>query len=574
MNKTIIILLILISNSIFSQEFLNLDFEQIIQGTEQPEKWYTGNPPYKISVDTIEKFQLSKSLRIECNTFKENSFGFSSIAFPSKYAKGKSIILKGKIKTENVTNGYAGLWLTAKNDDGTQTTENMNERGLTKSNDWLEVSIKLNIDKSVSSITFGVLLTGQGKAWFDNLEIFIDGEKFKDIKPKYLEPTKDELNWLREHIYPLTTYEPNKNDDDLKILNKLIDSSQIVALGETTHGSSEIFKMKHRIIKYLANNKGFDIFSIEANMPESYKLNEYIADSIGNPKDLLRGIYFWTWQTQEVLDMVEWMKTHNQSNQKIVFTGFDMQFYYEAINQLKSSFKSKTDVLNLISELKDKLDIINENKRNSKTTVVSVNDKYIISQLTNSIKKEIRKTNFSKKEMNWLIQNVRIIEQYINIDNYSRDRYMAENVLWIKSQNPNSKIAIWAHNGHIKKTEDWMGRFLSDSLKTDYLTIGFSFYKGNYTATGKNGLTSYKSQEAKVGSYEYFFNKINEPIFLLDLREIKKEKTELNKWILDEMFFRDVGAMKTTNEFYKTDLTKDFDIIIFINESTSSKLLN
>lgn len=32
--------------------------------------------------------------------------------------------------------------------------------------------------------------------------------------------------------------------------------------------------------------------------------------------------------------------------------------------------------------------------------------------------------------------------------------------------------------------------------------------------------------------------------------------------------------MKMDNEFYETDLTADFDLIIFINESTNSRLLD
>ncbi|MCA9622514.1 MAG: erythromycin esterase family protein, partial [Myxococcales bacterium] len=31
----------------------------------------------------------------------------------------------------------------------------------------------------------------------------------------------------------------------------------------------------------------------------------------GDPVDLIRGMYFWTWRTEEVLAMVEWMRAHN-----------------------------------------------------------------------------------------------------------------------------------------------------------------------------------------------------------------------------------------------------------------------
>jgi erythromycin esterase len=569
-NKTLIIFLILISHSIFSQEYLNLDFEYTIQGTEHPEKWITGNLPYKISIDTIEKIHFTKSLKIECNTYKENSFGFSSIEFPSEYVRGKSIEFKGKIKTDNVINGYAGLWLTARNDDGIQAFDNMKQRGITNSTDWTKVSIKLNIDKSVSNITFGSLLTGQGKAWFDNLEIFVDGEKFKDIKPKYLEPSKEELNWLKQHIYPLKTFEPNSNfDDDLEILNQLIGNSSVVALGENTHGSSEIFKMKQRIIKYLAQKKDFDIFSSEANMPDAYKLNDYIIDDIGNPIELLKDLKFFIWSTQEVLDMIEWMKQFNKSNQKILFTGFDMQFYYGAIKELERCFKNKDKSLKLISELKNALNSINN--KSIKTQQIPKADKINIFHIINSIKNNVSKL---KNNKDWLFQNIRLIEQYLNNNVDSRDKYMAENLLWIRKQNPKSKIVIWAHNDHIKKTGNVMGRYILDSIKKEYLSIGFTFHKGSYTAVGKNGLTSYNAQQSTSGTYEYIFNQINEPYFLLDLRQVKKQNSKYSKWLLNKLGFRDVGALKTVNEFYDTDLTQDFDFIIFINESSNSKLLD
>ena len=45
--------------------------------------------------------------------------------------------------------------------------------------------------------------------------------------------------------------------------------------------------------------------------PESYAVDEYVA---GDPKSLIGGMYFWTWNTEAVLDMVEWMRVFNESN--------------------------------------------------------------------------------------------------------------------------------------------------------------------------------------------------------------------------------------------------------------------
>src|SRR4051812_9911943 len=37
-------------------------------------------------------------------------------------------------------------------------------------------------------------------------------------------------------------------------------------------------------------------------------------------------MYFWTWNTEEVLEMIKWMREFNQSGKgRVQFTGFDMQ---------------------------------------------------------------------------------------------------------------------------------------------------------------------------------------------------------------------------------------------------------
>lgn len=41
-----------------------------------------------------------------------------------------------------------------------------------------------------------------------------------------------------------------------------------------------------------------------------------------------------------------------------------------------------------------------------------------------------------------------------------------------------------------------MGRHLEKDLFFDYLSIGFAFSEGSYTAVGDNGLTAYDAQTA------------------------------------------------------------------------------
>jgi erythromycin esterase-like protein len=134
------------------------------------------------------------------------------------------------------------------------------------------------------------------------------------------------IDWIRSHAVPLKTPEAGNGFDDMRPLRALIGQARIVSLGEATHGSREFFQLKHRMLEFLASEMGFSIFSIEANLPEAYRLNDFVLEGKGDPAQLLRGMYFWTWDTEEVLAMIRWMREFNQSGKgRVRFTGFDMQ---------------------------------------------------------------------------------------------------------------------------------------------------------------------------------------------------------------------------------------------------------
>lgn len=132
--------------------------------------------------------------------------------------------------------------------------------------------------------------------------------------------------WLKANAIPLSTVTAGHGFADMQPLGKIVGDARIVSLGEATHGSREFFQLKHRMLEFLATEKGFNVFSIEANLPEAYRLNDYVLNGNGDPAQLIKGMYFWTWSTEEVLDMVLWMREFNKSGKgPLQFTGFDMQ---------------------------------------------------------------------------------------------------------------------------------------------------------------------------------------------------------------------------------------------------------
>ncbi len=154
--------------------------------------------------------------------------------------------------------------------------------------------------------------------------------------------------WLKQHALPVKTVEAGNGFEDLAGLAAAIGDARVVGLGEGTHGTREHFQMKHRLLEYLVEQMGFSIFAIEASTPEAQELDAYVLGGEGDVARLIGGMYFWTWNTEEVRDMVEWMRRFNaaekarNSPRRVHFTGFDMQTGAVAIAKVRE-FLAKHD---------------------------------------------------------------------------------------------------------------------------------------------------------------------------------------------------------------------------------------
>ena len=127
------------------------------------------------------------------------SFGVATAEFPLKDALSKTIRYGAWIKTDNVTDGYAGLWWRV---DGQRKGEVLSfdncssraiggkpaagdgaVRGATGTSDWHWYEIELPVPAEASNINFGVILDGNGTAWFDAVKIEVNGEPY--LNPQF-----------------------------------------------------------------------------------------------------------------------------------------------------------------------------------------------------------------------------------------------------------------------------------------------------------------------------------------------------------------------------------------------------
>ncbi|WP_424493285.1 S41 family peptidase [Salinimicrobium sp. GXAS 041] len=162
-----------------SLEKFNLDFEKKGSTTALSQGWIKWGS-YEVGTDEITVFSGGTSGWIDSGE-NEGSFGSIAYSLPAAY-KGKEITLEGYMKTESVTNGYAGLLLRI---DGNRTAlefDNMQSQKIDGSRDWTKYSITLPFPEKAEKIYIGGLLTGSGKAWFDSFKLSIDGKDVQTLK--------------------------------------------------------------------------------------------------------------------------------------------------------------------------------------------------------------------------------------------------------------------------------------------------------------------------------------------------------------------------------------------------------
>ena len=112
-----------------TKSVFNFDFETIENG--HPQGWENfGSETYQKALDStiVKNGKYSVSL-----AYTDGNPGFKAwaLTLPDNY-KGKSITLSGFIKTEDVSEGHAGLWMRI---DPSLGFDNMNDRGIVGTTD-------------------------------------------------------------------------------------------------------------------------------------------------------------------------------------------------------------------------------------------------------------------------------------------------------------------------------------------------------------------------------------------------------------------------------------------------------
>ncbi|MGW9435281.1 erythromycin esterase family protein [Streptomyces sp. NPDC055607] len=116
--------------------------------------------------------------------------------------------------------------------------------------------------------------------------------------------------------------------DGLEEFGATLGGVRVVGLGESTHGTAEFFRLKHRLFEHLVTEHGFRTLAMEASASAGPAVDAYVRDGAGDAETALTGLGFWTWRTREVLGLLEWTRSYNRGRpraDRVGFAGIDPQ---------------------------------------------------------------------------------------------------------------------------------------------------------------------------------------------------------------------------------------------------------
>ena len=262
------------------------------------------------------------------------------------------------------------------------------------------------------------------------------------------------------------------------------EGTRVVALGEATHGNREFQELKLELFKVLVERQGVRAFALEADFGGCIEVNRYIHGGEGTLEEAVGNLVFTLYRTDQMADLISWMRTYNETagpGEDLRFYGFDMQSYEHSYHLLLDEVRRLGLDVTPLEELwkgDDFAEGVGPEQREEAYAAV-------VGQL--EALGDDADTSLALQLIECLRQNMELGRLADSPDGYgARDGFMAQNVLWILSQEEargNRCILVSAHNGHIEQQGTYgpdakvMGNHLADNLGEAYYAIGTDFFR-------------------------------------------------------------------------------------------------
>ena len=418
-------------------------------------------------------------------------------------------------------------------------------------------------------------------------------------------PKTDLASRVRARAIPLTG-DPRQYD----ALIDGIGDARVVLLGEATHGTHEFYRERAFITRRLISEKGFTAVAVEADWPDTYRINRFVRGESADEEAVQALADFgrfptWMWRNADVLDFIGWLRTHNEAqaaDQRAGFYGLDlyslrasmeavlryldkvdpdaarrarrrygcfdqfgkeMQEYGYAAS-LRFHPSCEREVLTQLVELhRQRAEYASRDGR------VAADDYFYAEQNARLVKnaEEYYRTMFRGRDESWNL----------------RDRHMVDTLeelrRFLGRTRPEPRLVVWAHNSHLgdaratemgTRGELNVGQLVRERYGASSVLVGFTTFTGTVTAASEWDGPAHRKhvRPALAGSYERLFHEVQAPRFLLPLRT----DLDLSSALAGPRLERAIGVLylpdtERASHYFHARLSEQFDFVLHFDET-------
>lgn len=387
-------------------------------------------------------------------------------------------------------------------------------------------------------------------------------------------------------------------------------SARVFLLGEASHGTQDFYHLRASITKYLIEHHGLTAVAVEADWPDTYRVNRFVRGE-GPDQDAntaLSGFErfpAWMWRNTEVLSFVRWLREWNDDHprNKVGFYGLDLYSLNTSIEAV-IAFLDKVDpeaaqrardryscfdhfagdthaygyavsagIIEGCEEavVKQLLDIRGRSEEYGGVPGSPAGDEFFFAEQNARLAQnaeEYYRAMFRGRHSSWNIRDTHMADTLDELLTYLGERNGVK-----------ARIAVWAHNSHLgdaratemgERGELNLGQLLRQRHGDDVRSIGFTTFDGTVTAASDWDSPAQRKivRPGMTGSIESLLHDVGEPQFMMDMHD------ERLAGFQSPLLERAIGVIyrpqtERQSHYFHARIADQFDALIHVDRSTA-----
>jgi protein-L-isoaspartate(D-aspartate) O-methyltransferase len=396
---------------------------------------------------------------------------------------------------------------------------------------------------------------------------------------------------------------------NLDALVSRIGRARVVLIGESTHGTSEFYRLRARITQALIARAGFNIVALEADWPDTAAVDRVVRKRPASPlrEPMFSRFPTWMWRNTDMQRFVEWLTRHNASTPtdtaQTSLHGLD-------IYSLNNSIGAVLDYLDRVDPTaaftaREMYACFTPWERDPATYgraaasgALATCEHQALSTLRSLLEERLRYSKFDGDSFFDAARNATVVheaEKYYRAmyrgarESWNiRDRHMFETLLaLLEHRGPNAKAVVWAHNSHVGNAaatelgmhgEVNIGQLARERFGDSCYSIGFGTDRGTVAAATNwdAPMQIMAVRPSHPDSYERLCHdaakKASASNFMLPLRAA--HSLGLRSALLQPRLERAIGVIyrpdtELVSHYFQATLPAQFDEYVWIDETSA-----